>query len=237
MTDALVSMLDRGLRAASAVAPGRMTLSTVVSRPDFRWLALTAALCLVAASAQTSAAEPSRWRAECRLDDRGFQLDFASASGDPDAEDMRVSLLLPGRSPLPLPLSPGVFRQRSVVSNQPSACKELGAYLIGDQIHKAVPPRLLLWLSVADPPGWDQLSLVLIDLEAGQVLHHLERVAPIKDADGRQGLTLQVQPDQMVVRLQRQWLNNTGTDSPENSIEDWYRVEVRAARIHGSWAR
>ena len=191
----------------------------------------------VGSSAQAIAAEPIGWRADCRLGEQSFQVDFASASGDPESDDMRVSLMLPQRSALPLPLTPGVFRPRSVVSNQASACTQLGAYLIRDQIHLAVPPRLLLWLSVADPPGWDQLSLVLIDLGAGKVLHHIERVAPIKDPDGRQGLTLQVQPEHVMARLQRQWLNNTGTDGPENSIEDWYRVEVRAARIRGSWAR
>ncbi len=239
MTRMLASMIDCRLRTASTVWSAWATWYRVVPRPGSRWLALPAAFGLLLASAQAGAAEATHWRAECRLDQRSFQLEFASASGDPDAEDMRVSLLLPGRRalPLPLPLTPGIFRPRSVVSNLPSACQELGAYLISDQIHKAVPPRLLLWLSVEDPPGWDQLSLVLIDLDAGKVLHHIERVAPIKDPDGRQGLTLQVQPDHMMVRLQRQWLNNTGTDSPENSIEDWYRVEVRATRIRGGWAR
>lgn len=237
MTGALVLNNDDRRCAAFAIGATRATLNSFMPRPGSRWLRLSAAVCLLAATAHASAQGAVNWRADCRLDDRGFQLDFASASGDPDAEDMGVTLLLPDRPALRLPLAPGVFRARSVVANQPSACKELGAYLIGDQIHKAVPPRLLLWLSVADPPGWDQLTLVLIDLDAGKVLHQIERVAPIKDPDGRQGLTLQVQPDHMVVRLQRQWLNNTGTDSPENSIEDWYRVEVRAARIRGGWAR
>ena len=236
MTRALV-LENAGLGAASAFCATRITSASCAHRPGSRWLALSAAVCLLAASVDASARDSVNWRADCRIDDRDFQLDFASASGDPDAEDMRVSLLLPDRPALPLPLTPGTFRQRAVVSNQPSACQEVGAYLVPDQIHKAVPPRLLLWLSVNDPPGWDQLSLVLIDLEAGRVLHHIERVAPIKDPDGRQGLTLLVQPDHMVVRLQRQWLNNTGTDSPENSIEDWYRVEIRAARIRGNWAR
>lgn len=237
MTGARVSMSNGRIHAPFSAVFAWMTLDRGVRRPDFRCVALLTAFCLLVASTQASAKDSISWRAECRLDDRDFQLDFDSASGDPDAEDMSVSLLLPDRPALSLPLKPGVFRPRSVVSNQASACQELGAYLIRDQLHKAVPPRLLLWLSVKDPPGWDQLSLVLIDLEAGKVLHQIERVAPIKDPDGRQGLMLQVQPDHMLIRLQRHWLSNTGTDSPENSIEDWYRVEVRAARILGAWAR
>lgn len=192
------------------------------------WLTLTGWAC---------AGETSDWSAECRLDERVFRLDFRSASGDPDQHDMVASLLLPNRPALPLQLRSGIFRPRDVVANQPSGCGKLGAWLVEDRIHSAAPPVLLLALSVDDRPGWDQLSLVLVDLEAGKRLHSIERVAPIKDPDGRQGLAVQIESDHLLIRLQRQWLHNTGTDSPENSIEDWYRVEIRAGHIRGRWER
>lgn len=174
MTRARVSTGDNGPGGVSAVSSRPACLSKAAARPGIRPRALLAALGLLAASAPANAADPTRWRADCRIDERSFRLEFASASGDLDNEDMVATLVLPDRSSVQLPLTPGIFRPRSVVANQRSACKELGAYLIQDQIHKAVPPLLLLWLSVEDRPGWDQLSLVLIDLDAGKVLHQIE---------------------------------------------------------------
>lgn len=176
------------------------------------------------------------WEARCELAGHTLRLSFVSASGDADLADMDVQVQVDGGSAMPLPLAKGYYRPRGVVANQRSLCDRVGAYLLQDQVHAAEPARLLLWLSVDDRPGWDQLSLVLLDLEAGKVLDRSERIAPIKDPDGRQRLALRIAPDHVLTRLQRRWLHDTGTDSAENSIEDWYRVEIRAGRIRGRWA-
>ena len=186
-------------------------------------------MCLIGSSGN---AAQTGWTADCQLAG-GFGVRFETG---PNGEDMNVHLERPDRPPLALSLAPAIFHRRGVVANQASGCDQVGAYLLPDQIHRAAAPRLLLWLSVDDRPGFDLLSLVLVDLEAGKVLDRSERIAPIKDADGQQRLTLHIADDHALVRLQRHWLYNTGTDSAENSIEDWYRVDIRAGRIRGRWA-
>lgn len=189
---------------------------------------------LLASLAQAAAGEGD-WHARCELAGHTLRLSFVAASGDADQADMNVNVQVNGGSAMQLPLAKGYYRPRGVVANQPSLCDRVGAFLLQDQVHLAEPPRLLLWLSVDDRPGWDLLSLVLLDLEAGRLLDHSERIAPIKDPDGRQRLALRIYPDHVLTRLQRRWLHDTGTDSAENSIEDWYRVEIRAGQIRGRW--
>jgi hypothetical protein len=186
-------------------------------------------------SADAREADAQHWSADCHLNGRDFRVNFDSPSGDPDQDDMRVSLVLPDQRELLLPLLPGTYRRRSVVANQPSLCDGVGAFQVADRVFKGVEPYLLLWLSVDNRPGWDTLSLALIDLGHGKVLHSAEGVAPIKDPDGRQGLAVQVSPEGFQVRLERQWLHNTGTDSAENSIEDWLEIWVRHGRIQRRW--
>ncbi|MCB1598655.1 MAG: hypothetical protein KDI66_01370 [Xanthomonadales bacterium] len=177
------------------------------------------------------------WQAECDLQGLPFRLVFSARGGDPELAGMTATLFLPDRRELHLPVAPGIFRARSVVADRPSLCRDLGAFLVQDQMQASRKSSLLLWLSVDDRPGWDQLSLVLIDLDAGTVLDVRERIGAIKDVDGRQGLTLQVAPERFLVQLERYWLQGTGTDSPENSIEDWHEVRVQADRIQTRWLR
>ena len=134
-----------------------------------------------------------------------------------------------------LPLAPGFYRARSVVSSEASLCSGIGAFAIKDRVYQAEDPKLLLWLSVDNRPGFDTLTLALLDVSAGKLLHQVERVAPIKDPDGRQRLAVQVAPEGYSVRLERQWLQNTDSDSAENSIEDWMQVWVAHARIRTQW--
>lgn len=201
-------------------------------RPLTWWQAVPV---LAALSGSLHAADPVHWSARCAIDGQAFHVLFDSPSRDLDNADMRVSLVLNDGRKMLLPLSPGVYRARRLVSNQASLCEGIGAYATSDRVYKADRARLLLWLSVDDRPGWDHLTLVLVDLAQAKVLHQVERLAPIKDPDGRQGLTVQVTDDGFWVRLQRQWLQNTGTDSAENSIEDWMQVWIAHGRIRSRW--
>lgn len=206
---------------------------------QWKWR-LAAALALSSLGAAAETPETRGWRADCQLDAREFRLDFVPTGvSDPahptEPVDMRVTLVLPDGRALLLPLSRSAVHARPVVATPASACTGLGAFLLKDQIYLATPPVLLLWLSVADRPGWDQLSLVLIDLEKGVVLDQSEFVAPIKDSDGTQGLHIQPATDHARVRLQRRQQYHSGTDSPDNALEGWYRVEVRAGQIRGRW--
>jgi hypothetical protein len=200
--------------------------SVATGRP---WLCAALAIGLGAAPAFAAS---SSWTASCRQDGRPFSIEMTQASD----QSTSVRLMLPDID-LPLIFEPGLVRARGVVANRPSLCSGLGAFPIQDRIHQAAPPSLLLLLSIDDPPGFDILSLFLIDLQTGRELDRIERLAPIKDVDGRQRLTLQVDDDRLAVRLQRLWLHNTHSDSPENSIEDWYEIEIRAGRIRGTWQR
>ena len=216
-------------------------LPSVPMRRNRRWpWLLTAALGATSLGAVASTPQASGWSADCQTDAHRFRVVFTPTAAPDPADparpaEMRATLVRPDRPELLLPLSRTEIRARPVVATPASACTGLGAFLLKDQIYLATPPVLLLWLSVADRPGWDQLSLVLIDLEKGTVLDQSEFVAPIKDPDGTQGLHIQPATDHARVRLQRRWLHHTGTDSPDNAIEGWYRVEVRAGQIRGRW--
>lgn len=193
-------------------------------------LMLLSTLC--AASGQR---DPAHWVAECRADGQPFQLIFDSPSQDVDNADMTVTLALADGRKVLLPLSPATYRARPVVSNQASLCTGIGAFASRDQVYKGTSAKLLLWLSVDNRPGWDMLSLALLDLSEAKLLHHVEGVAPIKDPDGRQALAVQVTPEGYSVRLERQWLQNTNSDSAANSIEDWMQVSVAHERIRNKW--
>ena len=179
--------------------------------------------------------DPAHWIAECQADGQAFQLIFDSPSQDVDNADMTVTLALADGRKVLLPLSPGTYRARPVVSNEASLCSGIGAFASRDQVYKGTSAKLLLWLSVDNRPGWDTLSLALLDLSEAKLLHSVERVAPIKDPDGRQALAVQVTPEGYSVRLERQWLQNTGSDSAANSIEDWMLVSVAHQRIRSQW--
>lgn len=179
--------------------------------------------------------DPAHWFAECQADGQAFQLIFDSPSQDVDNADMTVTLALADGRKVLLPLSLGTYRARPVVSNEASLCSGIGAFASRDQVYKGTSAKLLLWLSVDNRPGWDTLSLALLDLSEAKLLHSVERVAPIKDPDGRQALAVQVTPEGYSVRLERQWLQNTGSDSAANSIEDWMLVSVAHERIRSQW--
>lgn len=196
---------------------------------------LAAGLILACLGAKPAAAESLHWSAQCEVGGQRFELIFDSPSKNSDNADMTVTLVLADRRKVLLPLTPGIYKARKSVSNQKSMCTGIGAFASKDRVYKADPERLLLWLSIDDRPGWDLLSLVLIDLAEAKVMHQLERVAPIKDPDGRQGLAIQTTDDGFLVRLQRQWLHNTGTDSAENSIEDWMEIWVAHGHIRSRW--
>lgn len=196
---------------------------------------LAAGLMLACLGALPATAETLHWSAKCEAGGQRFELIFNSPSKDSENADMTVTLVLADRRKILLPLTPGIYKARESVSNRTSLCSGIGAYASKDRVYRADPERLLLWLSVDDRPGWDLLSLVLIDLAEARVMHQLERVAPIKDPDGRQGLTIQITDDGFLARLQRHWLRNTGTDSAENSIEDWMEIWVAHGRIRSRW--
>ena len=194
-------------------------------------LALTLGLSALAGGAQ----EPSQWQTHCQLSGDQFEVGLASASGDLDQTDMLATLRFSDGDQLPLGLRAGIFHPRGVVANKASGCAELGAFELTEPDSLA-PGNWLLLLSVDDRPGFDQLSLVLIDPRQRQVIDRSEYVAPFKDPDGRQQLAVRVDRNQLLIRLQRRWLHDTDTDSAENSIEDWYRLQVVNQRIRGRWA-
>ena len=50
------------------------------------------------------------------------------------------------------------------------------------------------------------------------------------------GLTIRKKSGGYEVRLEKEWLQNTGTDSAENSIEDWMYIEIKDNKISNKWA-
>lgn len=109
-------------------------------------------------------------------------------------------------------------------------CDEIGGFRLKND-------RILLWLSRNDRPHWDELSLILIDLKKLRILDIKEDIGPIKDVDRSQKLTIRKKGNGYEVRLERVWLANTHTDSPENSIEDWMYIQIIKDKIITQWGK
>ena len=172
----------------------------------------------------------SKWKATCDCEGVVFNLLFSSQSGDPTDDDMIVKFLSAGGIEFNIPIKQALYSQRSVVSDIKNICDKIGGFDLKNK-------QILLWLSRNDRPHWDQLTLILIDLNKYRVLDVKEDIGPIKDVDGNQKMTIRKKDDGYEIRLEREWLKNTGTDSAENSIEDWMYIQIVNNKIMSRWSR
>jgi len=172
---------------------------------------------------------PPKWKASCNCDGVAFDLSFSSPSGDPMEDDMIVKFISSNGTELTIPIKPALYSKRSVVSDEENVCDSIGGFKLKND-------RILLWLSRNDRPRWDQLSLVLIDLKKLKVIDIKEDIGPIKDVGRRERMAIRKKGDGYEIRLEREWLNNTDTDSPENSIEDWMYIQTINNKIMNRWS-
>jgi hypothetical protein len=171
-----------------------------------------------------------KWKASCNCNGVTFDLSFSSLSGDPNEDDMIISLIPSDGKKIQIPVQQALYSKRSVVSDEKNICDNIVGFKIRDD-------RILLWLSRNDRPQWDQLSLVLIDPRKLKVIDVKEDVGPIKDACGTQRMAIRKKNNGYEIRLERDWLKNTGTDSADNSIEDWMYIQVINDKISNKWTR
>jgi hypothetical protein len=129
-----------------------------------------------------------------------------------------------------IPVRKALYSRRSVVSDVDGICNDIGGFKLNDN-------KVLLWLSRNNRPDWDELSLVLIDLKNQKVLDIKEDIGPIKNVGENQKLSIRKKGNGYEVRLQRDWLKNTGTDSAENSIEDWMYIQIIKDKIMNKWSK
>jgi len=169
------------------------------------------------------------WEASCKCNGYAFKLNFSSLSGDPTEDDMTVKFISSQGNKI-IPVQKALYSKRSVVSDVNNICNDIGGFKLNDN-------KVLLWLSRNNRPDWDELSLVLIDLNNQKVLDIKEDIGPIKDVGGNQKLAIRKKGNGYEVRLQRDWLKNTGTDSAENSIEDWMYIQVINDKIMNKWSK
>lgn len=171
----------------------------------------------------------SKWRSFCNCDDANFNLYFSSESGDPTEDDMDVVLISSDGRKLTIPIEQALYSKRAIVSDEKNICDAIGGFKLPNE-------RVLLWFSRNNRPCWEQLSLVLIDYKKLEVIDIKENIGPIKAPAGNTGLTIRKRKNGYEVRLVKEWLQNTGTDSAENSIEDWMYIEVKDNKINYKWS-
>jgi hypothetical protein len=97
--------------------------------------------------------------------------------------------------------------------------------------------KLILLISSDSRPGWDRLNVVYLDLGNGKILDTKINIGEIKDVGGYGALTVRRHSNGFEVRVQREWLKNTNTDSAENSIEDWRSIQISKGKILTEWSR
>ncbi|HKR58175.1 MAG TPA: hypothetical protein VJS64_00475 [Pyrinomonadaceae bacterium] len=169
-----------------------------------------------------------KWQTNCKSGNTPFSILFKSKSGYADGDDMEVNVTTGGKH-FRVPLPEALYVKMGIVSDSKSICEDIGAFALPEG-------KVLLWLSSDGRPGWNKLNLVLLSLPEGKVLDIKERIGSIK-APGGQRLAVKGRDGQYEVRLEREWLKNTGTDSAENSIEDWMSIKVMDGKIVNKWSR
>lgn len=178
----------------------------------------------------------TEWETNCLVGDQRMMLTFRSKSGHDDADDMDVVATI-NKKKIKIPLPPALYVKRGIVSEVKNVCRtpnDLGHGDVGG--FQLKDGNLLLWLSSDNRPGWDTLSLVLLNPSEAKVLDTKPNIGNIK-AVGAQNLAIRPKNTGYEVRLEREWMKNTGADSAENSIEDWMLVKIIDNKIETKWAR
>jgi hypothetical protein len=169
------------------------------------------------------------WKSLCKCGDTTLNLSFTSKSGDATEDDMTAKLISSDGKELDIPIDEALYRRRSIVSDERNICDSIGGFKLSNN-------RVLLWLSRNDRPHWDKLSLILIDYKKLIVLDVKENIGSIKDTTGKSSMTIRKKHNGYEVRLEREWLQNTNTDTAENSIEDWMYIGIVDNKIYYEWA-
>jgi hypothetical protein len=172
------------------------------------------------------------WQARCKLGQQAFGVRFHSVSGDVTNDDMQVMLTWPNGRSVKLALPPAWYHSMALTSaGVPNLCDTVVVTAVDRQ-------HILLWLASDNRPGFDKLSLALVELPDGRVLDSKLAFADIKSADeGDTHLTLRRHHNDVDVRLVREVLVDTNDDSAYNYIEDWMGVGTHGNRIGAAWLR
>lgn len=199
----------------------------------YLWRGLLGLAMLTQAYAAWAGADPAAdAQAHCKLGQQAFSVTFHSVSGDVTNDDMQVILSLPHGHPVKLAAPPAWYHTTGLTSSGvPNLCDSIVATQID-------PQHVLLWLASDNRPGFDRMSLLLVDVSDGHALDRKLTFADIKSVDdGGTHLTLRRNHAGVDVRLVREELADTNDDSAYNFIEDWMHVDVRGDRIDATWLK
>lgn len=170
------------------------------------------------------------FKAKCKLADHEFEISFDSKSGDPLNDDMAISFR-DSKKTARLALKAGLYYPKGVTtekSTPASICDTIPGFEI--DAHRA-----LLFLTRDQRPGYPVLSLALVDVSKGELLNAYENVAEFKQGDSHTRYVARKGKTGFHTRLVREVLKNTGSDGPENYIEDWNVIEVHGHHIIVGW--
>lgn len=118
-------------------------------------LAVTTAT-LAVASAPERERPSSGWEAQCSIAEGPSRIVFRSKSGDVTEDDMSAVAVWPDGTKVELPIAPAWFVQRRPMTPEEKPCNGVHASLLASG-------KILLWIAHDGRPGWDRLTLVLLD--------------------------------------------------------------------------
>jgi len=161
------------------------------------------------------------WTADCAFGGERVRFSFRSKTGDVENDDMRVLVTWhPGRTDT-VTVEPAWFKPLRAATQVHSACRNIGGFhLTGSQY--------LIALRFDGRPGWDHISLVLLDARRHAILEVLTDLGE-----------LCAEPP--VIRSRRGQLEfrlSTGQemkDGGEACVPAWRGVSVTGGRLHTNW--
>jgi hypothetical protein len=161
------------------------------------------------------------WEANCTNAGPIKSIKFSSKSGDVTEDDMTAYLQWDDKTSIPIPVSPAWYLKRQELSRPQQGCAGIGAF----QIYK---DHALLVLPFNGRPGWDRISLVLINLKT-------KSIVDIKDDIGETPDEYQYKISESQLELLLVKYGKLSKDGGEESVPDWLSVFIKDGKINLAW--
>jgi len=184
----------------------------------------TILLCVSAHSFANELGEP-HWTAICKSNPV-ISLNFDSASGDVEADDMSVTLQF-SQKKIGIAIQPKLYRPIPL-NGMKSVCDKLPAIAIGKRY-------LLVLFGTDDRPNLDRIDAILIDLERQELAD--TNVAVGSYFDLHHDLHFKIVPSGLRAKLAQGWLKHGGSDGPENLLLGWKTILVSNGKISSRWEK
>lgn len=172
-------------------------------------------------SNQKAQTEP-RWDAVCSFPQATFRVEFNSASGDVTEDDMTVAIRWSDDTTTPIAVKPAWFMPGvNLVSDTKNACTKIVGYVLPDK-------RVLLWFLRNDRPNYDQLQLLLLDINTRRVLDMQNDIGEVAN-----NLTIVTRTAGFSVLLFKEWRLSPGDG--EFGVPEWQDIVIEDGRVIARW--